>query len=56
MEAAALFIVASTLKVRAGGIMAMHGDGPFGSLEPLIETAISGVRELIKADQLSKEL
>ena len=56
MEAAALFIVASTLKVRAGGIMAMHGEGPFGSLEPLIETAISGVRELIKADQLSKEL
>ena len=56
MEAAALFIVASTLKVRAGGIMAMHGEGPFGSLEPLIETAISGVRELIKADQLNKEL
>jgi len=53
---AVLFFVVSPLKGGAGGIMAMHGDGPFGSLEPLIETAISGVRELIKADQLSKEL
>jgi hypothetical protein len=50
MEASAIFILASMLKVRAGGIMAMHGEGEFGSLEPLIETAIVGVRELIKGD------
>jgi len=50
MEASAIFIIASMLKVRAGGIMAMHGEGEFGSLEPLIETAIVGVRELIKGD------
>jgi len=50
MEASAIFIIASMLKVRAGGIMAMHGEGKFGSLEPLIETAIVGVRELIKGD------
>ena len=50
MEASAIFIIASMLKVRAGGIMAMHGEGEFGSLEPLIETAILGVRELIKGD------
>jgi uridine phosphorylase len=50
MEASAIFVIASMLKVRAGGIMAMHGEGEFGSLEPLIETAIVGVRELIKGD------
>ena len=50
MEASAIFIISSILKVRAGGIMAMHGEGEFGSLDPLIETAIEGVRELIKGD------
>jgi uridine phosphorylase len=50
MEASAIFIIASMLKVRAGGIMVMHGEGEIGSLEPLIETAIEGVRELIKGD------
>ncbi len=50
MEASAIFILSSMLKVRAGGIMAMHGEGEFGSLDPLIETAIEGVRELIKGD------
>jgi uridine phosphorylase len=51
MEASALFIVASMLNVRAGGIMAMWGDGEFKGLEPLIETSIEGVRLLIKGDQ-----
>ena len=50
MKASAIFILSSMLKVRAGGIMAMHGEGEFGSLDPLIETAIEGVRELIKGD------
>ena len=50
MEASAIFIISSILKVRAGGIMAMHGEGDFESLDPLIETAIEGVRELIKGD------
>ena len=54
MEASAIFIISSMLKVRAGGIMAMHGEGEFGSLEPLIETAIEGVRELIKGDADAK--
>lgn len=51
MEASSLFIVASMLRVRAGGIMVMHGEGNFGSLEPLIETAVLAIRELIKGDQ-----
>ena len=51
MEASTLFIVASMLRVRAGGIMVMHGEGELGSLEPLIETAVLALRELIKGDQ-----
>ena len=51
MEASAIFVIASMLKVRAGGIMAMHGEGEFGSLAPLIETAVAGIRELIKGDK-----
>ncbi len=51
MEASTLFVLASMLRVRAGGIMVMHGEGELGSLEPLIETAVLAVRELIKGDQ-----
>jgi len=51
MEASALFVVASMLRVRAGGIMVMHGEGELGSIEPLIETAVEALRELIKGDQ-----
>lgn len=51
MESSALFIVGSMLRVRVGGIMIMHGEGELGSLEPLIETAIGGIRELIKRDR-----
>lgn len=54
MEASTIFIISSMLKVRAGGIMAMHGEGELGSLEPLIETAVEGVRELIKGDTNGK--
>jgi uridine phosphorylase len=51
MEASTLFVLASMLRVRAGGIMVMHGEGELGSLEPLIETAVLALRELIKGDQ-----
>lgn len=59
MESAALFVVATLRQVRAGGIMAVvnateekidTGEVVSLSLEPLIETAIEGVRRLIKAD------
>jgi uridine phosphorylase len=51
MEASTLFVLASMLRVRAGGIMVVHGEGEIGSLEPLIETAVLALRELIKGDQ-----
>lgn len=51
MEASTLFVVASMLRVRAGGVMVMHGEGELGSLEPLIETAVLAIQELIKGDQ-----
>ena len=51
MEASTLYVLASMLRVRAGGIMVMHGEGELGSLEPLIETAVLALRELIKGDQ-----
>lgn len=51
MEASTLFVLGSMLRVRAGGIMVMHGEGELGSLEPLIETAVLAVRELIKGDK-----
>ena len=54
MEASTLFVLASMLRVRAGGIMVMHGEGEIGSLEPLIETAVLALRELIKGDQNAK--
>jgi uridine phosphorylase len=61
MEAAALFIVASTLGVRAGGIMMILGhpdQSPMtadelaaGSVENLLPAAIAGMRELIRQDR-----
>ncbi|CAB5239458.1 unannotated protein [freshwater metagenome] len=54
MEASAIFVISSMLKVRSGGIMLMHGEGELGSIEPLIETAIAGVRELITFDAQNK--
>ncbi len=53
MEAAALFIVSSMLKVRAGGVMQMHGIGPVEPLDNLIKVAIGGLRELIAMDNSS---
>ncbi len=61
MEAAALYIVASTLRVRAGGIMMIAGhwdqsamtpeEEKATSLEPLLAAAIAGMRELIARDR-----
>ncbi|QMU97122.1 nucleoside phosphorylase [Microbacterium esteraromaticum] len=54
MEASALFIVASILRVRAGGVMQMHMEGttdhdPQRTL--LLSTAVEALRELIRADR-----
>jgi len=49
MEAAALFVIASTLAKRAGGLMV--AGGTHDGLEPLCRAAIEGVRLLIQLDQ-----
>jgi uridine phosphorylase len=54
MEASALFIVASILRVRAGGVMQMHMPGttdhdPQRTL--LLSTAVEALRELIRTDR-----
>ncbi|MBU3692212.1 MAG: nucleoside phosphorylase [Candidatus Nanopelagicaceae bacterium] len=51
MEASALFVIASMLRVRAGGIMMVHGKEPMPPLDILLETAVQGLRELIAADK-----
>jgi uridine phosphorylase len=61
MEAAALYIVAATLRVRAGGIMMIlghHDQSPMteeelarGSLDSLLPAAVAGLRELIARDR-----
>jgi len=49
MEAAALYVIARTLGIRAGGLMVAHGVDD--SLEILCKTAVEGVRQLIHLDQ-----
>lgn len=51
MEISTICIVSSMLRARAGGIMAMHGEGEFGPLDGLIIAAVESVRELIKMDK-----
>jgi uridine phosphorylase len=61
MEAAALYIVAATLGVRAGGIMMILGhpdQSPMtpdelaaGAVDNLLPSAIAGMRELIARDR-----
>lgn len=51
MEASALFVIASMLRVRAGGVMMVHGKEPMPSLDILLETAIQSLRELISMDR-----
>jgi uridine phosphorylase len=51
MEASALFVIASMLKVRAGGVMQVHGIGPMPGLDDLLNTSVQALRELIAADK-----
>jgi hypothetical protein len=51
MEISTICIVSSILRARAGGIMAMHGEGEFGPLDGLIVAAVESVRDLIKMDK-----
>jgi len=61
MEAATLFIVASTLKVRAGGIMLILGnpdrrpmtkeEAAAGDINRVVDTAVAGLRRLIADDK-----
>ena len=51
MEISTICVVSSILRARAGGIMAMHGEGEFGPLDGLITAAVQSVRELIKIDK-----
>ena len=48
MEAAALYVIARTLGIRAGGLMIAHGT--HNSLELLCKTAVESVRQLIRLD------
>jgi uridine phosphorylase len=50
MEISTICVVSSILAARAGGIMAMHGEGEFGPLDGLIVAAVESVKELIKMD------
>ncbi|MFM8752974.1 MAG: nucleoside phosphorylase [Actinomycetota bacterium] len=51
MEASALFVIASMLRVRAGGVMMVHGKEPMPPLDILLETAVQGLREIIASDR-----
>lgn len=51
MEASALFVIASMLRVRAGAIMMVHAVDPMPPLDILLETAIGGLREIIAQDK-----
>jgi uridine phosphorylase len=51
MEASALFVIASMLRVRAGGVMMVHGVDPMPPLDILLDTAVQGLREIIAEDK-----
>lgn len=60
MEAAAIFVVAATLGLRAGGLMLVAGNqetDPEGArrgdarIETLVEAAVGGLRELVRRDR-----
>jgi uridine phosphorylase len=56
MEASALFVIASMLRVRAGGVMMVHGVDPMPPLDILLDTAVQGLREIIAEDKASGRL
>jgi uridine phosphorylase len=51
MEASALFVISSMLRVRSGGVMMVHGKEPMPPLDILLETAVGALREVIAADR-----
>ena len=51
MEASALFVIASMLKVRASGVMMVHGVDPMPPLDILLQTAVQALREIIAEDK-----
>ena len=51
MEASALFVIASMLRVRAGGVMMVHAKEPMPPLDILLEIAVGALRELIAKDR-----
>ena len=51
MEASALFVIASMLRVRAGGVMAVHAHDPMPPLDQLLQTAVDSLREIIAEDK-----
>ena len=51
MEASAIFVIASMLRVRAAGIMMVHATEPMPPLDILLETAVQGLREIIAEDK-----
>ena len=54
MEASALFVIASMLRVRAGGVMMVHAKEPMPPLDILLETAVGALRELIAKDRAAR--
>lgn len=51
MEASALFVIASMLRVRAGGVMMVHAKEPMPPLDILLDTSVQALRELIAQDK-----
>lgn len=51
MEASAIFVIASMLRKRAGGVMMVHGIGPMPGLDTLLQTSVQALRELIAEDK-----
>jgi uridine phosphorylase len=51
MEASALFVIASMLRVRAGGVMMVHAKEPMPPLDILLNTSIDALREIIAFDK-----
>jgi uridine phosphorylase len=50
MEAAGIYIVASVLRARAGGVAMVHAKEPMPPLDILLKVAVEGVRNLISTD------
>jgi uridine phosphorylase len=51
MEAAGIYIVASMLKVRAGGVAMVHAKEPMPPLDILLKTSVQALREIITSDR-----